>query len=419
MARVVVLQRSSNWQVVLSLFFITSVVESMSMSHVFAFMPVYLEGMHITHIETWVGILSAITFVVGFPLVPVWGIWAQRFGAKAVIIRSAYVEMVVFIVLGLSHTLLWVFIAMMMVGFQLGNTGIMLASIRQVAPDNRVGFSVSLFSIASSIGMAGGPLLGGLFTGLQWLNLHDLYMLDGFLSFATGTMLLLFYHPSGPSLALNEKQAIQHESAWTAAWKSVRFTFTLSITWILFSLYTVLMMGRQMITPYLPIVIEHLPRQFVSPTFSIGGLMGFAAMIAAFMTVIAGRLGDKIGFLRILTIAMSLCVPSILLLVLIRQTIWFTLILAIFNAGYSIGAAMLFALFSTRIPASHRATALNLIYLPLYLGGIIGPATASILTKFGLIGPFIGAGILFILGLILILVFLNTLRSRSKNSISQ
>jgi DHA1 family multidrug resistance protein-like MFS transporter len=392
----------TGWQTVLILFFITSAVESMSMSHVFAFMPVYLQSMQVPHVETWVGILSAVTFVVGLPLVPLWGIWAQRYGGKLVVIRSAYVEMAVLLILGLSHSLFGVFVAMMLVGFQLGNTGIMLAAIRQAAPDERVGFAVSVFSVSSSVGMAGGPLVGGVITGLHLLNLHGLYVFDGILSCLTGSMLLVLYRqPALPPDHHGADMETRHASAWTAAWQSVRFTFSLSVTWTLFAIYTVLMMARQMITPYLPIAIERLPLHSVSTTVSIGGLMGLSAVVGALITVVAGRLGDKVGFVRILILAFACSLPAVLLLGLSRDASWFILALTVFSAGYSIGGAMVFALFSTRIPETHRSTALNLVYLPLYLGGIIGPAIASALTRIGLFGPFLGAAVLFMFGIMI------------------
>jgi MFS transporter, DHA1 family, multidrug resistance protein len=392
----------TRWQVVLILFFITSSVESMSMSHVFAFMPVYLQSMHVPHVETWVGILSAVTFVVGLPLVPLWGIWAQRYGGKLVVMRSAYVEMVVLVILGLSHSLFGIFSAMMLVGFQLGNTGIMLAAIRQVAPDERVGFAVSVFSLSSSVGMAGGPLVGGIITGLHLLNLHGLYMLDGLLSFITGSMLLFFYRqPILPSVVHGADMKTTRESAWTVAWQSIRFTFSLPVTWTLFAIYTVVMMTRQMITPYLPIAIERLPLHSVSTTMSIGGLMGLSAVIGAVITIVAGRLSDRVGFNRILILAFICSLPAVLLLGLSRDVAWFTLALTVFSAGYSIGGAMVFALFSTRIPETHRSTALNLVYLPLYIGGIVGPGIASGLTRIGLFGPFLGAAVLFIFAILI------------------
>lgn len=389
------------WQVALTLFFITSAVESMSMSHVFAFMPVYLQSMHVPHVETWVGVLSAVTFVVGLPLVPLWGVWAARYGGKLVVIRSAYVEMVVFVVLGLSHSLPGVFISMMLVGFQLGNTGIMLAAIRQAAPDGRVGFAVSVFSVSSSIGMAGGPLIGGIITGFHLLDLHSLYLLDAGLSCLTGTMLLILYREPevGAARQLSDNSHVR-ESAWAAAWHSIHFTFRLPVTWALFGVYTVLMMARQMITPYLPIAIERLPLHLVSPTLTIGLLMGLSAVVGAVITVAAGRLGDRIGFQRILLLAFVGSLPAVVVLGFSHSAAWFSVALTLFSAGYSLGGAMVFALFSTRIPETHRSTAMNLVYLPLYVGGIVGPGMASSLTRIGLFGPFVGAGVLFIVAII-------------------
>ncbi|QQE78075.1 MFS transporter [Alicyclobacillus sp. SO9] len=423
---------ASNWRVLLILFFLTSIVESMGMSHVFSFMPVYLQGMHTPHVATWVGILSAVTFVTGLPLVPLWGIWAQRFGGKAIIIRSAYVETVVFVVLGMSHVLAGVFIGMLLVGFQLGNTGVMLAEIRRAAPNERVGYAVSVFSVASSVGMAGGPLLGGLLTGIHLINLHGLYILDGILSFLVGTMLLVWYRqprqqpheqsgrrkqsPAKLQVSQAEDDGVTsgsaaQQSAWKAAWKSVQFTFSLRISWVLFGIYTVLMMARQMVMPYLPIVIENLHLHFASTTFIIGILMGLTAVIGAVITVIAGRIGDRLGFVRILAIAFAAAIPASVLLGFLGNVLWFTVALTVFSAGYSIGGAMIFALFSTRIPESHRSTALNLVYLPLYLGGIIGPTLASALTHVGLFGPYIGAAVFLLSGLVLILTLLVKRRS--------
>ncbi len=393
-------QAPSSWLVILILFFITSAIESMTMSHVFAFMPIYLISLHVAHTKTWVGILSAVTFVVGLPFVPLWGIWAKRYGGKPVIIRSAYVEMFVFILLSFSHSLLGIFVAMMLVGFQLGNTGIMLAALRHAAPENKVGFAVSIFSVASSVGSAGGPLLGGLLVGTHWLNLHGLYLIDGVLSFLAGTMLLLGYREDRiviPSLT-NENTT----SVWHEAWQSITFTFSLSITWILFGLFSTMMVARQMVSPYLPLMIAQLSFFHLPTSSLIGDLMGLSAVVGAIITIYAGRLGDRVGFIRIMTITFFILIPSVVLLGITHQILLFTLALTVFSAGYSIVSAMIFALFSTKIPISHRSTAMNLIYLPLYIGGIIGPAIASFLVSFSITLPFVAASISFLIALLLI-----------------
>ena len=407
-------QKQSSWKLALILFFVTSMVESAGMSHVFSFMPVYLQNMNVGHIETWVGVLSALTFIVGLPLIPLWGVWADRFGGKSVIIRSAYVEMAVFIVLGMSHILIGVVISMLMVGFQLGNTGIMLSSIRKLVPNGKVGFAISLFSVSSPIGMAVGPLVGGVLTSFHVVNLHDLYFIDGLLSFITGTMLLLLYHENQDVRGIvSESTKLNTESVWVTAWKSVHFTFSLYITWVLFGVYTVIMMARQMVNPYLPIAIEHLHIQMSQSTLFIGVLMGLSALVGSAITVFAGKLGDRLGFTRILFISFVASVPVTALLGFSHKLVPFTICLTLFSAFVSIGSAMVFTLFSTLIPESHRNTALNLIYLPLYFGGIVGPTIATGLTHFGLFALFVGASLLFLTGTVFVAF---TLLSRSWRS---
>lgn len=400
--------RVSSWHVALILFFFTSMVESIGMSHVFSFLPVYLQTMGVTRVAMWVGILSALTFVVGLPLVPLWGVWADRYSGKAVIIRSAYVEAVVFTVLGLSHIFAGVFGAMALIGFQLGNTGIMLSSLRKLVPNRKVGFAVSLFSVSSPVGMALGPLIGGWLVDATRVNLHGLYIMDAVLSFMIGTILLIFYRE--PTKAPLQAPS-ENRSAWRMAWKSVQVTFSLRITWALFGVYTVLMMARQMVNPYLPIAIEQLRPDASQITIVIGGIMGLTALVGAVITVVAGKLGDMIGFTKVLTAAFTLNILFTAMLGFAHNLIPFGLWLTGFSAAVSISVAMIFALLSTHVPESHRSTALNLVYLPLYLGGIIGPAVSSALSSFGLTGPFVGSSIVFAIGFGLIVLTLRNIRS--------
>ena len=73
------------------------------------------------------------------PLVPLWGVWADKYSRKAVIVRSALVEAVVFAAVALSREPWQLALSMLLIGFQLGNTGVMLAGIRDVTPMRRAG----------------------------------------------------------------------------------------------------------------------------------------------------------------------------------------------------------------------------------------------------------------------------------------
>ena len=51
-----------------------------------------------------VGFLSTAAFIAGLPLVPFWGAWADRYSRKAIIVRSAAVETVLFLLLSAGRT---------------------------------------------------------------------------------------------------------------------------------------------------------------------------------------------------------------------------------------------------------------------------------------------------------------------------
>ncbi|MEP6639664.1 MAG: MFS transporter, partial [Chloroflexota bacterium] len=125
---------AQDWRVLFAVFWVTSMVEGLGVSQIFALLPTYLRQMGVAEGDRLavIGLFSALIFVIGMPLVPLWGAWADKYSRKVMIIRSALVEAVVFAGMALAREPWQVALAMLLIGFQLGNTGIMLAGIRDV-----------------------------------------------------------------------------------------------------------------------------------------------------------------------------------------------------------------------------------------------------------------------------------------------
>src|SRR6266853_4166508 len=187
-------RRASGWITLLVLFGITSTIEAGSVSHVFRFMPLYLGTLHVppADVPAWTGYLNAAFFLFGLPLVPFWGVWSERYGRIPIIARSAFVEMVVFTVLWLAQNRWEAAFGLLLVDFQLGNTGVMLTALRAATPPGRVGLAISLFGVTPSLGFALGPTAGGWLVDHGIANLHTLFALDAVLSLGAGLMLLVF-----------------------------------------------------------------------------------------------------------------------------------------------------------------------------------------------------------------------------------
>jgi len=72
-------------------------------------------------------------------------------------------------------------------------------------------------------------------------------------------------------------------------------------------------------------------------------------------------------------------------------------------AATSTVSAMVFGLLSTEVPADRRSSTLNLVYLPLYAAGIIGPALGAVVVVVGGIpGPFLLGAAVFYTGAVVI-----------------
>src|SRR3979409_123641 len=197
-------RQASGWITVLVLFGIASTVEAFTVSHVFRFMPLYLPTVHApaAEVPALTGYLNAAFFLFGLPLVPFWGVWAERYGRIPIIARSALVEMVVFAVLWLAQNRWQAAFGLLLVGFQLGNTGVMLTALRAVTPPGRVGLAMSLYGITPPLGFALGPLAAGLLGDGLHLDLPGVFLVDAALSLGTGLVLLALVHEAPLPAAL-------------------------------------------------------------------------------------------------------------------------------------------------------------------------------------------------------------------------
>ena len=89
--------------------------------------------------------------------------------------------------------------SLLLVGFQLGNTGVMLATIRDVVPRRRLGSAIAIFGVSGPIGFAVGPALGGILVDGFGLPLAAMYVVSGALSLGTALLIALLIHEVRPS----------------------------------------------------------------------------------------------------------------------------------------------------------------------------------------------------------------------------
>jgi MFS family permease len=387
-----------DWRALLVVFFITSLVEGLGVSQIFALLPAYLTEMGLPDDDRlrFVGLFTSLIFVVGAPLVPLWGVWADKYSRKAVIVRSAIVEAVVFAAVALSREPWQLAASLLLIGLQLGNTGVMLAGIRDVTPHARLGTTIALFGASGPLGFAIGPALAGvLIDGFGW-SISMVFALSAALS--VGTALLVAFGsrevrpevvPVGRTLGL--------------AYGAVRGVLRDPSVRRIFAIFGIAFLANQMARPYVPLLVEEIVGRGPGLASGIALVAGTAALLGAIVSPIGGAIGDRIGFQPVLIAALvgggvALAVmPFTHNLPLLAAA---ALAFAAFNAAVS---AMVFGLLATEVPPERRSATLNLVYLPLYAAGIVGPAAGSVVAAAtGVPGPFIFGALVFVVGAIVV-----------------
>ena len=384
--------RIQDWRLVVAVFWITSLVEGIGVSQVFNLVPAYLSHMGVPDAQrlSFVGLFNSLLFVLGLPLVPLWGVWADKYSRKAVIARSAVVEAVVFAGMALSREPWQVAVSILLIGFQLGNTGVMLAGIRDVTPGRQLGRTIALFGASGPIGFAVGPALAGvLIDGLGW-SISAVFWVSAGLSVATALLVTFGTREVRP-------EVIPTGRILPLAFGAMRSVVTDRAVLRIFVVFGTAYLATNMARPYIPILVERLAGRGPGLASAIALVAGTGSLAGALLSPLGGELGDRIGFRPVLVGALAGLGVGLFLMTVVGGIPALALVAVAVAASQAAVSAMVFGLLATEVPAERRSTTLNLVYLPLYASGIVGPAIGAVVARVaGLSAPFfLATGVAF------------------------
>jgi MFS family permease len=117
----------------------------------------------------------------------------------------------------------------------------------------------------------------------------------------------------------------------------------------------------------------------------------------------AGWLGDRVGFRPVLIAALVAGGVASLLMPAAPALQSLALVAVVLGAAVATVGAMVFSTLAIEVPAERRSTTLNLVYLPLYVAGIVGPAMGAVVAAAtGAGGPFVVGSLVFFAGAALV-----------------
>ena len=221
-----------------------------------------------------------------------------------------------------------------------------------------------------------GPIVGGIIVDGLGLPLQAIYWSSAILTF--GIVLLLAF---GSREVRPER--IPSGSVIRLAFGAVRGVFTDRATVRLFAIFGVALLANQMARPFIPILVVDLEGSGTGAATGIAVVIGGAALIGALLSPFAGAIGDRIGFRWLLGAALAVAAVVMALLPLAPGVGSLASGNAVLAGCQAATSAMIFGLLAVEVPAERRSATLNLVYLPLYLAGIVGPAIGAVVAGAG------------------------------------
>jgi MFS family permease len=171
----------------------------------------------------------------------------------------------------------------------------------------------------------------------------------------------------------------------------------------IFLIFGVAFLATQMARPYIPILVEHLVEPGAGLASAIALVTGTAALVGAVISPVGGWLGDRVGFRPVLIAALAGGGVALALMPAASSVPALALIGVALSGSSSVVSAMVFGLLAIDVPAERRSATLNLVYLPLYVAGILGPASGAVIVGLsGLAGPFLLGAAVYSLGALVV-----------------
>ncbi len=384
---------SESWRRNLYAIFVAEFIVIIGFSFVNPFMPLFIQELGaFTNQQAafWAGIAASASSIAMFFSAPLWGIIADRWGRKPMVLRAIFGAGTVLAFIGLAPNIYIVIALRFTQGLLSGTVTAASALVAASTPRNKMPFAMGLLMVAVFGGTSFGPLMGGFIA--DSVGYKAAFFITGGLLFSGGLIVLFF---------VKEKFERPGKGQSTSLRSLLHLAKSREMLPLLLIL-SALSAAPSMMTPIISLFIRELNPEGMAATAS-GLAFSFMGVIAAISAIITGRLGGHITLKKILVIS---CLGTGLLYLppmwarTVTQLVIFIALTGVFKGGLRTSSN---ALIGLSVPRSQQGIAYGLAQSANAVGNALGPLIGGSLAPliglrsvFGVAGGFfmlIGVGV--------------------------
>ena len=360
-----------SWKDNLRIAWLGSFLTGACISLVVPFMPIFVEqlGVEPSQVTFYSGLAISVSAISAACVSPLWGILADRYGRKPMMIRAGLAMTITMGGLAFVPNVYWLLALRLLNGVFTGFVPNATALIASQVPKDKSGYALGTLSSGVVAGTLTGPFVGGMIA--EVFGIRNVFLMVGGFLFLAAILTIFFikedFQPVPKEKALPTKELFT----------SVKYPYLL---FNLFATSFVIQVAAQSVGPILALYIRDLGQKenllFVSGL--IVSSMGLSSMMSS---GVMGRLGDKVGNHRLLIVAQAYSALIYLLCANASTPLELGFYRFLFGLGTGALVPGINALLSRMTPKAgiSRVFAFNQVFF--YLGGVIGPLAGSVVAE--------------------------------------
>jgi len=171
---------------------VANCMTSMGFALSFPFLPVMVQSLGVTgNLETWMGNMMLLFYVISFASGPVWGGIADHFGRKIMVLRAMLGMGILMSLVPFAPSPFWFVVLFSLVGFFNGSSAAAQALLVANTPSNRIGSVLARLQTGMLLGQTLGPAVATMAVALV-SRPHWLFWFSGALLLGGGALVLMF-----------------------------------------------------------------------------------------------------------------------------------------------------------------------------------------------------------------------------------
>lgn len=377
------------WRRNLYILFVVQLLSTAGFSLVFPFLPLYVKEIGVStggSIEFWAGLVfssQALTMMIS---APIWGVVADRYGRKPMIVRASLGGAITIAAMGFVQNAEQLVILRVIQGLVTGTIAASNALVAGSTPKERSGESLGLLQMGTWVGIAIGPILGGIIG--DHIGFRESFWI---------TAVLLGVAATGVIFGVHEDFQPQPRAQRRSMFGSYGALLHAPNMASLYSASFLNSLSRSVIFPVAALFMIELMHENGPVATMTGLMMGVYAFVGSASAPWMGRLGDRIGHSKVLFGGMIFGVICYLPQPFVTSAWQLVALQAI--TGLSMGAFIpsLSALMNLRTPQGSQGATYGLDNSVQSGARMIAPLLgAGIATWFGVRGVFGVAAIIYV-----------------------